>query len=95
MSDKKLKEFHHRLDHQSDQLCTGSKVIRELHKITSTPNEDVKSRLAKQALFRIHIPPPKEIKQPYYEVTKSMSSISLICFMYLIMSLKGTHTSKY
>ena len=31
---------------------------------------DIKSWLAKQALWQVHIPPPKEINQPHYDVTK-------------------------
>ena len=32
--------------------------------------KDIKSWLAKQALWQVHIPPPKEIYHPHYEVTK-------------------------
>ena len=32
--------------------------------------KDIKSWLAKQALWQVHIPPPKEIHQPHYDVTK-------------------------
>ena len=51
-------------------LCTGGKAIKELHKITSMPKKDIKSWLAKQALWQVHIPPPKEIHHPHYDVTK-------------------------
>ena len=33
-----------------DRLWTGGKAIKELHKITSMSNKDIKSCLAKQAL---------------------------------------------
>ena len=32
--------------------------------------KDIKSRLAKQALCQVHIPPPKEINHPHYNVTR-------------------------
>ena len=32
--------------------------------------KDIKSWVAKQALWQIHIPPPKEIHHPHYDVTK-------------------------
>ena len=32
--------------------------------------KDIKSWLAKQALWPVHIPPPKEIHHPHYDVTK-------------------------
>ena len=34
------------------------------------PKKYVKSWLAKQALWQVHIPPPKEIHHPHYDVTK-------------------------
>ena len=53
-----------------DRLWTGGKAIKELHKITSMSKKDIKSWLAKQALWQVHIPPPKEIHHPHYDVTK-------------------------
>ena len=44
--------------------------MKELHKITSMSKKDIKSWLAKQALWQVHIPPPKEIHHPHYDVTK-------------------------
>ena len=32
--------------------------------------KDIKSWLAKQALLQVHIPPPKDINHPHYDVTK-------------------------
>ena len=46
--------------YQPDRLWTGRKAIKELHKNTSMSKKDIRSRLAKQALWQIHIPPPKE-----------------------------------
>ena len=34
------------------------------------PRKDIKLWLAKQALWQVHIPPPKEINRPHYDVTK-------------------------
>ena len=56
--------------YQPDRLWTGGKAIKELHKITSMSRKDIKSWLAKQALWQVHIPPPKEINHPHYDVTK-------------------------
>ena len=57
--------------HQPDRLWTGGKAIKELHKITSMPRKDIKSWLAKQALWQVHITLPREIRHPHYDVTKS------------------------
>ena len=32
--------------------------------------KDIKSWLAKQVFWQVHIPPPKEIHHPHYDVTK-------------------------
>ena len=56
--------------HQPDHLWTGNKVIKELHKITSVSKKDIKSWLAKQALWQVHIPSPKEINHPHYDMTE-------------------------
>ena len=64
--EEKLYQAYYHPDH----LWTGSKAIKELHKITSMSKKDIKSRLAKQALWQVHIPPPKEINHPHYDVTE-------------------------
>ena len=56
--------------YQPDCLWTGGKAIEELHKITSMSRKDIKSWLAKQILWQVHMPPPKEINHPHYDVTK-------------------------
>ena len=55
---------------EPERLWTGGKAIKEKHKITSMLRKYIKSSLAKQVLSRVHIPPPKEINHPHYDVTK-------------------------
>ena len=43
--------------YQPDRLWTGHKAIKELHKNTSRSREDIRSWLAKQVLWQVHIPP--------------------------------------
>ena len=57
-------------DCQPDHLWTGGKAIKELHKIISMSKKSIKSWLAKQALWQIHISPPKEIYHFHYDVAK-------------------------
>ena len=52
-------------------LWTGGKAIKELHKITFMSKKNIGSWLAKQAFWQVHIPPPKKIDHPHYDVTKS------------------------
>ena len=65
MTDKLHQEYY-----QSDHLWTGHKAIKELQKITSMSKKDIKSWLAKQAVWKGYIPSPKEIHHPNYDVTK-------------------------
>ena len=44
--------------------------MKELHKITSIMRKYIKSWLAKQALWQVHIPPPKKIHHPHYNMAK-------------------------
>ena len=76
-----------------DRLWTGGKAIKELHKITSMSRKDIRSWLATQALWQVHILPPEEIHHPHFDVTKPNEQHSLVCFICHIMSLKKTRTS--
>ena len=64
------KEKLYQAYYQPDSLWTGNKVIKELHKIVSMSKKDIKSWLAKQALWQVHIPPPNKTNHPHYDVTK-------------------------
>ena len=64
------KEKLHEAYYQPDCLWTGGKAIKELHKVTSMSRKDIRSWLAKQALWQVHIPPSKEVNYPHYDVTK-------------------------
>ena len=46
--------------YEPDGLWTGGKAIKELHKITPMLIKDIKSWLTEQALWHVHIPPPKK-----------------------------------
>ena len=56
--------------YEPDRLWNGGKAIKALHKITSMLKKDIKSWLAKQALWQVHIPPPNETHHPHYDVTR-------------------------
>ena len=65
-----MTEKLHQEYYQSDRLWTGNKAIKELQKITSMSKKDIKSWLAKQVVWKVYIPSPKEIHHPHYDVTK-------------------------
>ena len=56
--------------YQPDPLWTCGKTVKQLHKITPMSKKDIKSCLAKQVLWQVHIPSPKEIHHPHYDLTK-------------------------
>ena len=56
--------------YESDRLWSGGNAIKELHKITSMSKKVIKSWLARQALWQVHIRPPKTIHHPHYDMAK-------------------------
>ena len=80
--------------YEPDSLWTGGKAIKEPHKITSMSKKDIKSWLAKQALWQVHIPPPKEIHHPHYDVTKP-SEQHQFDLLYMPHNLFEGNTYKY
>ena len=63
--------------YQTDRLWTVGKAIKELHKIMSMSGEDIESWLAKEPLWQVHTPPPKEIhRNTYREIQGTRTSIS-------------------
>ena len=65
------KEKLYRAYYQPDSPWTGNKAIKELHKITSISKKDNKSWLTKQTLWQVHIPAPKEINHPHYNMRET------------------------
>ena len=80
--------------YEPDLLWTGGKAIKELYKITSMSKKDIKSWLAKQALWQVHIPPPKEINHPQYDVTKPNEQYQFD-LLYMLHNLFEGNTYKY
>ena len=88
------KEKLYQTYYEPDCLWTGDKAIKELHKITSMLKKDIKSWLAKQALWQVHIPPPKEIHHPHYDVTKPNEQHQFD-LLYMPRNLFEGNTCKY
>ena len=66
MSDKALAEIYYK----PENLRKGRKAIIELRKVTKFTAKKVKIWLGKQALWQVHIPPPKRIDHPHFYVTE-------------------------
>ena len=91
MTDKeKLSQAYY----QPDSLWTGNKAIKLLHKITLMLKKYIKSWLAKQTLWQVHIPPPKEINHPDYDVTEPNEQYQFD-ILYMPHNLFEGNTYKY
>ena len=64
--DEKFAEVYYKPEH----LWTRNKAIRKLHKETGLSKKDAKSWLGRQTFWQVHIPSPKSINHPHYEITK-------------------------
>ena len=53
-----------------ENLWKGRKAITELRKETGLPVKKVKTWLAKQTLWQVHMPKPKRIDHPHFYVTE-------------------------
>ena len=80
--------------YEPDRLWTGGKAIKELHKITSMSKKDIKSLLAKQALWQLHTPPPEEIQRHHYDMTKPNEKHQLY-LLYMPHNLCEGNTYEY
>ena len=65
-----MSESLEKIYYQPENLWKGRKAITELRKATGLPAKKVKAWLAEQALWQVHIPPPKRIDHPHYYVTE-------------------------
>ena len=54
--------------YQPTNLWIGNKAIIRLQKESKLPRKKVVAWLSKQALWQVHIPPPKQVIHPHYEV---------------------------
>ena len=58
-----------KLYYQPSHLWKGQKAIRKLKELNKAKPKVVKQCLLKQALWEVHLPPPKCVDRPHYEVT--------------------------
>ena len=64
MSDK-LQEIYYQPQH----LWKGQKAITNLKKLSKFGPKRVKQWLSRQAFWQVHLPGPKHVKRPHYDVT--------------------------
>ena len=49
-------------------MWTGQKVIKKLKELSKEKPKVIKQWLSKQAFWQVHLPPPKHVDRPHYEV---------------------------
>ena len=58
-----------RIYYKPNQLWKGQKAIKKLKELSKEKSKVVKQWLSKQAFWQVHLPPPKCIDKPHYQVT--------------------------
>ena len=66
MTDEILTKIYYK----PENMATGRKAIQLLKNQSGLSLQKVKSFLAKQAIWQVHIPPPMKIEHPHYYVTE-------------------------
>ena len=55
--------------HQPNHLWKGQKAVKKLKELSGEKPEAVKQWLSRQVFWQVHLPPPKHIDRPHYELT--------------------------
>ena len=55
--------------HQPNHLWKGQKAVKKLKEYSKEKPEVIKQWLSWQAFWQVHLPTPKHIDRPHYQVT--------------------------
>ena len=55
--------------YQPNHLWKGQKAVRKLKELSGEKPKAVKQWLSRQAFWQVHLPAPKRVDRPHYEVT--------------------------
>ena len=58
-----------RLYYQPNHLWKGKKAVKKLAELSGEKPKTVKRWLSRQAFWQVHLPAPKQVDRPHYEVT--------------------------
>ena len=73
--------------YQPNHLWKGKKAIKELREFSGEKPKVIKQWLSQQAFWQVHLPAPKRVDRPHYEVTtlNEMHQFDLLfAFRYII-----------
>ena len=57
-----------KLYYQPSHLWKGQKAIKKLKELSKEKPKAIKQWLSKQVFCQVHLPPPKRVDRPYYEM---------------------------
>ena len=55
--------------YQPNHLWKGQKAVKKLQELSREKPKTVKQWLSRQAFWQVHLPAPKQVDRPHYEVT--------------------------
>ena len=55
--------------YQPNYLWKGQKAIKKLRELSKEKPKVIKQWLSRQVFWQVHLPPPKRIDRPHYQVT--------------------------
>ena len=58
-----------RLYYQPNHLWKGQKIVKKLAELSRKKPKTVKQWLSRQAFWQVHLPAPKRVDRPHYQVT--------------------------
>ena len=65
--------------YQPNHLWKGQKAVKKLQEFSGEKPKTVKEWLSRQAFWKVHLPVPKQVDRPHYEVTILNECTSLTC----------------
>ena len=78
--------------YQPNHLWKGQKAVKKLKELSGEKPKAVKQWLSRQAFWQVHLPAPKRVDRPHYEVT---TPNEMHQFDLLYMPLNTLYGSKY
>ena len=81
-----------RLYYQPNHLWKGKKAVKKLAKLSGEKPKVIKQWLSRQAFWYVHLPAPKQVDRPHYQVT---TPNEMHQFDLLYMPLNTLYGNKY
>ena len=78
-----------KLYYQPNHLWKGQKAVKKLGELSGEKPKTVKQLLSWQAFWQVHLPAPKRIDRPHYQITTQMRSINLTYYTCLQIHYMG------